>query len=299
MSIINISFYKIYFVVLCMLNVNSFPSINASPSDVGDQKLGCVDEAQKVKLTGFAHPADHYLKSHPDSAHGESTNLSSHLKTIDSSPINPLYKDAKNYRNPNWRRENTGKKRKKTKREIQILEDHYKKDPSWGRKTVQELKPQLKHLTVDQIYKWGYDRKLRARKEERKAKQAKKPHKNLKRKEKTSPKIDDSDEKDYNLEVDNLLAAFNEEKSESEISEVTVKENIQIETWKNPVMKNESRYLFDTDSGIDENFFKSLSALQFSLNSVASPNPIDLFSTASSDEGDEEDLGYMRLMKST
>ena len=50
------------------------------------------------------------------------------------------------------------KKRKKSQYEIEILEEHFAKDPEWSRKTVKLLKPLL-NLTVDQIYKWGYDRK--------------------------------------------------------------------------------------------------------------------------------------------
>lgn len=51
------------------------------------------------------------------------------------------------------------KKRKKTKEEVAILEAYYQQDPSWSRKTVKALKYKLTNLTVDQIYKWGYDKK--------------------------------------------------------------------------------------------------------------------------------------------
>ena len=50
------------------------------------------------------------------------------------------------------------KKRKKSKYEVEILEAYFEKDPEWSRHTVKLLKPLL-NLSVDQIYKWGYDRK--------------------------------------------------------------------------------------------------------------------------------------------
>lgn len=50
------------------------------------------------------------------------------------------------------------KKRKKSKHEVALLEAYFEQDPDWSRKTVKALKPLL-NLTVDQIYKWGYDRK--------------------------------------------------------------------------------------------------------------------------------------------
>ncbi|CAI2374553.1 unnamed protein product [Moneuplotes crassus] len=56
--------------------------------------------------------------------------------------------------------------RKKTASEIQFLEEMFKKDPKWGRKTVQICKKAL-DLNTDQIYKWGYDRKLLLRKKEK------------------------------------------------------------------------------------------------------------------------------------
>jgi len=51
------------------------------------------------------------------------------------------------------------KKRKKTEYELDTLESCFQNDPKWGRNTVKTLKSQLTELTVDQIYKWGYDRK--------------------------------------------------------------------------------------------------------------------------------------------
>ena len=56
------------------------------------------------------------------------------------------------------RRNLRAKKRKKSQREVALLEAYFEQDPEWSRKTVKELKPLL-NLTVDQIYKWGYDRK--------------------------------------------------------------------------------------------------------------------------------------------
>jgi len=92
------------------------------------------------------------------------------------------------------------RKRHKTQEEVSVLEAYFKVDPTWGRRTVKELKYQLPALTVDQIYKWGYDRKVQA-----KHKTAKKKAKNVKFEETEidisvlAPIIDD-----YNKEVENL-----------------------------------------------------------------------------------------------
>ena len=50
-------------------------------------------------------------------------------------------------------------KRYKTRDEITFLEQQLIKDPSWSRKTVQLCKRTL-GIRTDQIYKWGYDRKM-------------------------------------------------------------------------------------------------------------------------------------------
>lgn len=60
--------------------------------------------------------------------------------------------------NSKQRKNLRAKKRKKSKYEVKILEEYFVKDPEWSRQTVKQLKPLL-NLTVDQIYKWGYDRK--------------------------------------------------------------------------------------------------------------------------------------------
>lgn len=53
--------------------------------------------------------------------------------------------------------------RPKTEEEIDFLEQQFEKDPTWNRKTVQICKKAL-NLRTDQIYKWGYDKKLRLNK---------------------------------------------------------------------------------------------------------------------------------------
>lgn len=47
-----------------------------------------------------------------------------------------------------------------------ILNKMFKQDPTWSRTTVQYLKAKL-GLKTSQIYKWGYDRKKIAEKEEK------------------------------------------------------------------------------------------------------------------------------------
>jgi hypothetical protein len=50
--------------------------------------------------------------------------------------------------------------RAKTPKEVAFLEAQFAKDPTWSRRTVQVCKRELKNLRTDQIYKWGYDKKL-------------------------------------------------------------------------------------------------------------------------------------------
>ena len=47
---------------------------------------------------------------------------------------------------------------------MKFLEEQFARDPTWSRKTVQICKKALK-LKTDQIYKWGYDRKKRIKKQ--------------------------------------------------------------------------------------------------------------------------------------
>ena len=51
------------------------------------------------------------------------------------------------------------KLRRKNPKEIAFLEEQFAKDPSWSRKTVQLCKRKLK-LRTDQVYKWGFDKKV-------------------------------------------------------------------------------------------------------------------------------------------
>ena len=70
--------------------------------------------------------------------------------------------DDFNVSNETWkkiRKNLNAKKRKKSKNEIDILEAYFNQDSDWSRATVKNLKLLLPNLSVDQIYKWGYDRK--------------------------------------------------------------------------------------------------------------------------------------------
>ncbi|CAI2372626.1 unnamed protein product [Moneuplotes crassus] len=51
----------------------------------------------------------------------------------------------------------------KTSEEIEFLEDQFRKDPAWSRKTVQHCKKFLR-LRTHQIYKWGFDKRKALRK---------------------------------------------------------------------------------------------------------------------------------------
>ena len=102
-----------------------------------------------------------------------------------------------------WSRDKSSKsfKKLKSKDEVQLLEAYFRMDPLWGRQTVKELKYQLTSLTVDQIYKWGYDRKLLIKKNI--AKDKAKQNFDQKCKEFDLSKLKCSID-DYNKEVANL-----------------------------------------------------------------------------------------------
>ena len=100
-----------------------------------------------------------------------------------SNPNDFLSAAVKNPKKSNKRKRNVGKgqkKNKKTPEEISILEKYFETDPSWGRKTVKILKTTLTRLSVDQIYKWGYDRKLLIKKNSEKKRMQKDAEKQLK-----------------------------------------------------------------------------------------------------------------------
>lgn len=90
------------------------------------------------------------------------------------------------------------------------------KDPDWSRKTVQILKHKL-NLSVDQIYKWGYDRKLALQKDDDDEIKIQPPKAKKRKKQKVelqevrsgperAPRI-----QDYNGEVDQLFDYANGE----------------------------------------------------------------------------------------
>ena len=60
---------------------------------------------------------------------------------------------------------------RKTYDQIVVLMRHFKRDPTWNRATVQKVKQELSMKTA-QIYKWGYDQKLKNKQESESAKQA-------------------------------------------------------------------------------------------------------------------------------
>ena len=96
------------------------------------------------------------------------------------------------------------KKRKKTQEEINILEAYFTQDPAWTRKTVKSLKGELPNLSVDQIYKWGYDKKL-LQKKYRAQEKAKKSTVSIPQiKEEPDVTLQEVKISDFNLEVDEL-----------------------------------------------------------------------------------------------
>lgn len=95
------------------------------------------------------------------------------------------------------------KKNKKTKEEVSILETYFKSDPEWTRKTVKVLKGMLTRLTVDQIYKWGYDRKLLIEKNDERKRAKKEIDKNA---EKLKIDIQNTPIVDYNNVVVDILS---------------------------------------------------------------------------------------------
>lgn len=118
----------------------------------------------------------------------------------------------------------TAKKRKKTKEEVALLEAYFAEDPSWSRKTVKALKPQLP-LSVDQIYKWGYDRKKLLKKRTAQSK-AKKALCTPAAAPVVEPVVDAKAISDFNQEVDDLCR-FNTGHSEALLDEPFVDESPQ------------------------------------------------------------------------
>ena len=94
------------------------------------------------------------------------------------------------------------KKRKKTNEEVSVLEGHFTKDPAWSRKTVKALKGILTNLSVDQIYKWGYDKKLLEKKNLDKKREQKEFDKKA---DEIMINLPQETIVDYNNEVDGLL----------------------------------------------------------------------------------------------
>lgn len=94
------------------------------------------------------------------------------------------------------------KRSRKTYDQMVVLNELYKKDPTWSRETVQHLKKRL-GLKTAQIYKWGYDRKKLAEMEDP-------PNDNLKsaalRREDTL--LTDRSIRDFNRAVDEICEAF-------------------------------------------------------------------------------------------
>jgi hypothetical protein len=83
-----------------------------------------------------------------------SSNLTSNsLESICVAKKNKKSTGAKNKRN------------RKTYDQMVVLLRHFKHDPNWTRATVQKVKKEL-GMKTSQIYKWGYDQKLKLKLEE-------------------------------------------------------------------------------------------------------------------------------------
>ena len=121
-------------------------------------------------------------------------------------------------------------KRLKTNEEIAILEAYFKNDPAWGRRTVKELKTQLPTLTVDQIYKWGYDRKLLLKKQI--AKQKMKFDFEANNRVEVDLNLLAIQVKDYNKEVENLCNFHMTSSKDHEKDEYQNKQSINLRKLK-------------------------------------------------------------------
>ena len=130
-----------------------------------------------------------------------------------------------------WSRDKSSKsfKKLKSKDEVQLLEAYFRMDPLWGRQTVKELKYQLTSLTVDQIYKWGYDRKLLIKKNI--AKNKAKQNIDQKSKEFNLNQLKCSID-DYNKEVANLCKLhLNSLDSNQFVNDAPSKRSKFIQSW--------------------------------------------------------------------
>lgn len=169
--------------------------------------------------------------------------------------------------NSKQRKNLRAKKRKKSKYEVKILEEYFEKDPEWSRQTVKQLKPLL-NLTVDQIYKWGYDRKHLVEKRKLKVTRKKRVRKAQTMKastglEKICPRAEDLDllDEDENDVIHDL--AFDQLASNSYLFEAGYRPEGQPDSSANCNGGNKSLYLSKvvtnleilSDDKIDKNFF--------------------------------------------
>lgn len=100
--------------------------------------------------------------------------------------------------------------RMKTPEEVEFLEKQFELDPTWNRKTVQYCKKTL-NLRTDQVYKWGFDKKLLLAKKQKESR-GKRGRKN----KPTVNKLVKRDIKscvDINLYVKQLVEEFEAERS--------------------------------------------------------------------------------------
>jgi len=201
-----------------MQNINS--NDNDITNDENTQDLSQKDDLpQKGQTTVVSQTALDYSGKESNNSQFTFPNNITPLKTVTKIDDNTGFKNEtlhrRNIKKAKARKNLRAKKRKKTPEEKAILEAYFDKDPTWGRKTVKALKGELPNLTVDQIYKWGYDHKLLL-------KSLKNKEKNAKLTNKQKPSIQEEEvlkEKsilDFNLEVEELL------KSEIDMSEELV-----------------------------------------------------------------------------
>jgi hypothetical protein len=123
----------------------------ADTSSPNAASLGCQFVTKESVGESFNNQVPVISNSRPDGTFTDD-------KTSESTPSSATETEINIIKEVKERKNLRAKKRKKTKEEVKLLEAHFESDPEWTRKTVKSLKSQL-HLSVDQIYKWGYDRK--------------------------------------------------------------------------------------------------------------------------------------------
>ena len=81
----------------------------------------------------------------------------------ENAPPEPKLKKQRSSKHSAPQNVNIRRHRKKSKKQIEILESHFNMDEDWSLQLVEDLAKEL-NLEKDQVYKWNWDKRKRLRK---------------------------------------------------------------------------------------------------------------------------------------